>query len=329
MKKGRIVALGVLVAAGAGGIYWWRRPEPAAKVTFRPVTVERGDLEVTTLATGVVQPQNRLELKPPIAGRVDRILVQEGARVGQGQVLAWMSSLERAALLDVARAKGPEEVLHWEELYKPAPLLAPLGGTIIARNVEPGQSVTTDVAVFVISDRLIVKAQVDETDIGRIAVGQEASVTLDAYSDRRIGARVDHIAYEAVTVNNVTVYEVDVLPSAVPDFMRSGMTANVTFRVAHSAGTLVVPAEAIEREGKAAIARVPAKKPKGPPETRAVETGLTDGNRVEVRSGLAEGDTVLVPVLELPEGAVDQATSPLFGFGNRRRGGGSGGGGRR
>lgn len=328
MRKGRIVALLVVAAAAGGGIYWWRRPEPAPKVTFRPVTVERGDIEVTTLATGVVQPQNRLELKPPIAGRVDKILVREGARVGQGQVLAWMSSLERAALLDVARAKGPEEVAHWEELYKPAPLLAPLGGTIIARNVEPGQSVTVDLAVFVLSDRLIVKAQVDETDIGRIAVGQQASVTLDAYSDRPIEARVDHIAYEAVTVNNVTVYEVDVLPAAVPDFMRSGMTANVTFQVAKSAGTLVLPAEAVEREGKTATARVPAKKKRDEPEIKTIEAGLSDGNRIEVRAGLAEGDTVLVPVLELPEGEA-QATSPLFGFGNRRRGGGQGGGGRR
>ena len=43
-----------------------------------------------------------------------------------------------AALLDAARAKGPEELAHWEELYKPTPLIASLNGVIIARSIEPG-----------------------------------------------------------------------------------------------------------------------------------------------------------------------------------------------
>lgn len=312
----------VVLAAAAGGAAWWlRAPEPEAKPVYRAIAVERGTVEVTTLATGVVQPQNRLEIKPPIAGRMEQILVREGDRVRQGQTLGWMSSLERAALLDVARSKGAEELAHWEELYKPAPLLAPLGGTIIARAVEPGQTVTIDLAVFVLSDRLLVKAQVDETDIGRIALGQEATVTLDAFSQSPLPARVSHIAYEAVTVNNVTVYEVDVLTDATPPFMRSGMTANVTFRIARRENVLVLPAEAVEEREGETVTRVPGGE--AGPKERVIETGLSDRDRIEIVAGLAEGERVMIPVLRLPESA-SQGSSPLFSFG-RPRGGGSGG----
>jgi membrane fusion protein, macrolide-specific efflux system len=323
MRTQGMLALAVAAGLGVAAIGWVRKSAEPEAPAFRAVPVERASIEVTALATGVVQPQNRLELKPPIAGRIEKILVREGDRVGRGQVVAWMSSLERAALLDAARAKGAAELAHWEELYKPVPLTAPIAGTIIARNVEPGQSITATDPVFVLSDRLIVKAQVDETDIGRIRLGEQAKVTLDAYANETIDARVDHIAYEAVTVNNVTVYEVDVLPKAVPEFMRAGMTANVTFDVASRENVLVVPAESVEQKDGAATVRVPAGE--GRPERKKIELGLTDGDRIEVVAGLDEGASVLVPVLKMPAAADGRGASPLFSFGGR---GGRGRGGR-
>src|SRR6185436_13241208 len=101
-----------------------------------------------------------------------------GDWVKKGQILAWLSSSERAALLDAARARGPEEVKKWEELYKPTPMLAPIAGTLIARNFEPGQGVNASDGVLVLSDRLIVRANVDETDIAQLRVGQAARLTL-------------------------------------------------------------------------------------------------------------------------------------------------------
>lgn len=255
--------------------------------------VSRGDLTVTVQATGLVQPQNRLEIKPPIAGRMEEVLAREGEKVKRGQILAWMSSTERAALLDAARAKGEKVLAHWEEIYKPAPLLAPLDGTIIGRRVEPGQTVTAQDAVFVLSDRLIVLAQVDETDIGQVRLKQEAALTLDAYPDREIVAVVDQIAYEAKTVNNVTIYEVDVLPAEVPESMRSGMTANVLFVTDSKKGVLLVPSEAVQREQGRVVVLI-ARPGGGPPEIKPVETGATDGKMTEITSGLNEGDSVLV-----------------------------------
>ena len=290
---------------------------------FRRVTVERQDLRITKTATGEVTPQNRVEVKPPIAGRVEQVLVREGEAVTQGQVLAWMSSAERAALLDAARSQGPEVVKRWESAYKPAPLMSPLDGTVIVRAVEPGQTVTTENPVVVVADRLIVKAQVDETDIGAIAVGQPASISLDAFPQDVIAATVDHVAYEATTVNNVTIYEVDVLPAQVPDVMRSGMTATVTFIVADKPETLAVPAEAIRRDASGAAVLVAGARPWDRPEKTAVATGATDGKSVEILSGLQPGETVLVPSFRLPSASRGQGNNPLAPNRGPRRQGGS------
>lgn len=305
------VVVAVVVVAGAAAWWYGRGRERAPSITSTEVVVTRGTLRRTILATGVVEPQNRVEIKPPIAGRIEDVLVREGASVRKGEILAWMSSSERAALLDAARAKGEAELAHWEEHYRAAPLLAPLDGTIIAREVEPGQTVTAADAVLVLADRLIVKAQVDETDIGQIQLGQRADIEADAYPGRDVPGRVDHIAYEATTVNNVTIYEVDVLPDSVPDFLRSGMTANVGFIAALREGVLVVPSEAVTREnGQATVLRRAAGAESRETQRVPVECGLDDGKQVEILSGLSEGDVVLVRAFQLPQAAA-KLTNPF------------------
>ena len=127
-----------------------------------------GTIQTVISTTGTVQPQNRLEIKPPISGRIEEIFVQEGERVMIGQTLALMSSSERAALLDAARAQAKETLAYWQDVYKPTPLIAPINGEVIVRGVEAGQTVTSSDAIMVVSDRLIVQAQVDETDIGKV-----------------------------------------------------------------------------------------------------------------------------------------------------------------
>ncbi|MBI4397125.1 MAG: efflux RND transporter periplasmic adaptor subunit [Elusimicrobia bacterium] len=311
------IVLAVVMLAGFWGIRRWKAADQKAP-SFRPIPVARGDIQVNILTTGVVQPRNRLEIKPSIAGRAEEVLAREGQWVKKGDVLAWMSSTERAALLDAARAKGAEALSRWEELYKPTPLVAPLNGTIISRNVEPGQTVTAQDAVLVMSDRLIVKAQVDETDIGQVELGQKARVSLDAYPQETVGARVEHIAYEAKTVNNVTIYEVDVLPLRPPAFLRSGMTANVTFQVASRENTLLLPAEAVRQEEGRSSVMLPNPAGHGKPEMREIETGLSDGKNIEVLSGLQEGDRVLAASLSMPGSRTEKQGSPLTPWGRQR-----------
>jgi macrolide-specific efflux system membrane fusion protein len=248
MKKALIIIFSIVFVTWL--LWKWKSGVKGDNPTsWQKTEVSRGDLIIGVLATGNVQPQNRVAIKAPVPGRIEQILVREGDWVKRGQILAWMSSGDRASLLDAARAKGPEELKRWEDLYKATPLIAPITGTIIARNVEPGQSVSSSDSPLVVSDRLIIKAQVDETDIAKVKIGQRVKVTLDAYPDQPTDAVVDHVAYEARTVSNVTIYDVDVLPEKVPAFMRSGMTANVQFQVEAHRGVLLLPLEAVQSEG--------------------------------------------------------------------------------
>ena len=319
MKKKKIkilIILAVLVIGAAAGWYFLLRPdEPPA---YREVVAARRDIRTTISTTGVVEPQNRLEVKPPVAGRVEEILVREGDRVEAGRILALLSSSDRASLLDAARFRDEETLKYWEEVYRPSPLIAPIGGEVIVRSVEPGQTVTSGDVVLVISDRLIVKAQVDETDIGKIARGQEATVSLDAYPETEVPATVDHIAFESRVVSNVTIYEVDILPETVPGIFRSGMSANVEIVQEIKRDVLTLPLEAVERtrDGNFVLA---AGEGDRPPRRTPVRTGISDGDRVEIVAGLEEGDRVLVVDRRLPgRTARGDARSPLSAA--RRRG---------
>jgi len=311
------MAAAIVIALGAGAYFYWQAGDET-QPAYREISVSRGDLELTILSTGVVQPRNRLEIKPPIAGRAEQVLVQEGQSVTKGQILAWMSSTERAALIDAARARGPEELKRWEELYRATPVLAPISGTVIARSVEPGQTFTGNDAVFVMSDRLTVKAQVDETDIAQVKLGQRATVVIDAYPEQPFEAAVAQIAYDAKTVQNVTIYEIDVLPREIPSFLRSGMTASVTFHVASRPGVLLVPGAAVRQRDGRAYVLVPADKPGAPPREQEIRAGASGGGRVEVVSGLEEGQTVLVADVRL-ESSGTGGGNPLLGFRQPKR----------
>lgn len=292
-----------------------------------------GDIRKTISTTGIVQPQNRLEMKPPVAGRIDRILVKEGQKVRAGEIVALMSSTERAALLDAAKAKGEQELTYWQDTYKAIPLIAPIDGTVIVSVMQPGQAITQADPVIVLSDRLIVQAQIDETDIGGVQEGQKAAITLDAYPSVRVRATVSHIYHESTIVNNVTVYKADLLPQEIPAEFRSGMSANAEIIEAVREGVLLVPAEALGREGRETTVLVGLGKNKKP-ETRVVQTGLSDGTDTEIVSGLSEMDTLLIvskKYTQVKSGSQGGGGNPFSPQQGRRRpsggSGGSGGGG--
>jgi len=284
----------MLIGLGVAGAFLSWKQRTVEKPQYQEVPVQRGNLQTFVLTTGTVQPQNRLELKPPVAGRVEEILVDEGDKIRAGQIIAWLSSTERAALLDVALSQGTNELAYWKQLYKPTPLVAPLDGEIIARNVEQGQTVTASDALYVMSDRLIIEAPVDETDIGRLTLGQRANFTMDAYPQNVISGIVDHIAYEARTINNVTTYLVDVLPSEAPPFLRSGMSANITVLTAATNDVLLVPTDAVHTETNRTVVWRTNPDAMNKPLSVPVVTGLSDGKKTEIRSGLEENATVLI-----------------------------------
>jgi macrolide-specific efflux system membrane fusion protein len=315
MKKYLIIALIVLLVGGIGFYTYKKNQRPV--ITYSEYKVDHGDIAISILSTGTVKPKNRLEIKAPVAGRIEQVLIKEGSVVRKGQILAWMSSTERAALLDAARAKGEEEYKKWSELYLSTPVLAPITGTIILKSVEPGQTFTNSDAIFTMSDVLTVQALVDETDIAQIKLNSSASIILDAYPKFPITAHVDKLAFDSTTTNNVTTYAIEVKPDKTPDFMRSGMTANVTFAVQSKKNILIIPSEALRVvDGKSIVLK---KGEKGPVEV-AITTGITDGKQTEVLEGLTENDSILIQDYSIGDASSTSSNpfSPKFPKGKKR-----------
>ena len=307
----------LMILAGIGGIaliaYFIRagQEERASSVNrFEPVTLAHESLAWWVEATGEVRPRNRLQVRPPLGGRVEEMLVEEGEQVVQGQVLAWISSTERAVLLDAARAQGAERLEQWMDVYRPTALVAPLDGTVIARRAEPGQTLTATDVPIVLSDRLIVVGRVDETDIGSVHPGRKARITLDAYPDISLHGMVAHLAYEAQTVDNVITYEVNIELDEIPAMLRSGMTATVEILVEETEKVLTLPVDAVEEDDGQSYVLV-APNGTARPQRRPVETGLRARGRIEIRSGLDGEEPVVRRVFALPD-AEDERGAPFL-----------------
>lgn len=290
MKK--TVIFVVTAALAAGGWYAFRQKEAGAKPGYLSAQVQLRDLSESVDTTGVVEPENRVEIQPSSSGRIEEILADEGDRIKAGQVLALMSSSDRVAILDAARASGDDQYRQWQDTYKPIKVISPIDGTLILKNVVEGQTVSGNTVLFAISDKLIVSASMDESDIGRIKKGQRASIVLDSYPDKPVKGTVFKILDEGTTRNNVVTYTVKIRPDQVPPFFRSQMTANIKVRISERKNVLLIPAAAVTTDAKGGTAVITGLKD-GKPVYAAVETGQNEGDMVEIVSGLRDGDKAL------------------------------------
>ena len=131
------------------------------------------------------------------------------------------------------------------------------------------------------------------------------------YSLRRAFSRILKKDYK-------NIYKVDVLPDTVPDYMRSGMTANVTFLILSKTNVLYLPAEAVRRKNGRDTVLIPNPSGKKRPIKKEVKTGLNDGRKVEIISGLKEGDGVLVAGMTFPSEKT-KGSNPFIPWGRRKK----------
>lgn len=317
-NKYRIIFLLIfLLIAGSLFYYYKENGQVNGMNGTRTSRPEIGDIVLTVSTTGVVEPRNRLEIKSSISGRIEDIMVKEGGVVKTGEILAWMSSTERAALIDAARSQEGEALTYWEEVYKKSPIISPIDGEVIVRAVEPGQTITTSDTVLVLSDRLIVSAQFDETDIGRVKVGQKALIILDAYPDIKLDGVVDHIAYESEIVNNVTIYDVSILLKKIPEILRSGMSVSVEVIEETGRDVMTIPSGAIHYDDKRPY--VLLRDAGGETVERDVTIGLKNEESVEITSGLATDDLVILEDMNYTPQKSNSGTSPFMPSGRKRK----------
>ena len=177
-------------------------------------------------------------------------------------------------------------------------ITAPISGVVASVTTQVGETVAASFAAptfltIIDLDRLEVWAYVDETDIGRVEVGQPARFTVDTYADTEFLGTVSAIRPQAeiqdAVVNYVTVIQIDPGHEKV---LRPEMTTSTTILLDGRSGVLAVPNPAVRRDADGAYALLPGTD--GKPLRRALTLGLRGTDYTEVVGGLAEGDTVLI-----------------------------------
>lgn len=177
-----------------------------------------------------------------------------------------------------------------------ARITAPIGGVVASVATQEGETVAAGLnaptfVTIVDLARLQVNAYVDEVDIGKVAVGQAGTFTVDAFPARDFAGRVSAIYPTATIQDNVVKYIVtlEVTGDSI-EVLRPEMTATVRIAL-ESRTALAVPARAIRREaGQSVVYRRDGRAT----ERRVVRLGWRDGPWVEVADGLAEGDEILL-----------------------------------
>jgi len=176
-----------------------------------------------------------------------------------------------------------------------AVIVAPFDGVVAAVNGNPGEQVSTAREVIYLIDPIHVRldANVDEMDVGKVAVGQEAVVTLDALPDRKLRGRVQAIAPSSSVQAGVVTYQVQIAIENTDSQVRFGMTANAQIITDRHDNVLVVPNRAIRLVNR--TRRIVQVVVNGAPQEKEVRTGLSSDQMTEILEGLTEGDQVVIP----------------------------------
>ena len=218
----------------------------------------------------------------------------------KAQIESAKAQIEQAkAQIEQARAslKVSETNLNYTTIR------SPVNGTVISRNVDVGQTVAASLqapTLFTIAKDLTqmqVDSNISEADVGRIAVGQDSTFTVDAYPERTFRGKVSEVRNAPMTVQNVVTYDVVIQVDNKDLKLKPGMTANVSVLIAHKEGVLKIPNAALRFQPQSATKEQAVEKQKGassageggqkPIDRLAKELNLTDEQKTKAEMILA------------------------------------------
>jgi RND family efflux transporter MFP subunit len=200
----------------------------------------------------------------------------------------------RSGLLNAQNAydQAKANLKDLQQAASRAALVAPAAGIVTAVNVTPGAEAPTGAAVTIDSTTYQVTADVVESDISSIQVGQQAALTVAAIGADLTGtvATIAPSAQASTSSNSVVSYAVTIDVASPPATLKSGMTADITITTASASNVLAVPAAAIRgTNGNYSVLVLV----NGQPQSQPVQVGLMTSSLVEIKSGLNEGDQVV------------------------------------
>ncbi|SFM99283.1 RND family efflux transporter, MFP subunit [Chryseobacterium oleae] len=295
------------------------------KINVNIVTVSRENINTDYSANGTFIPKQEMNQSSEIAGRIVSVLVKEGSRVSAGQTLAVIK--KDAIEVDVSQAQNNLQNAiidnqRYESAFKTGgvtkqqvdnsrlqlknaqaavraqgvrvndtSIRAGISGTINKKMVEPGTVVSVGTSMFEIVNinSLKLSVLVDESQVGRIALGQEVPINVNVLPEDSFSGRITFIAPKSDASLNFPV-EIEVQNRG---NLKAGMYATALFKTNHGAETqnmLTVPAEAFVNGVSSGQLFVVSN---GTAKLIKVQTGKVYGDKVQILSGLNGGEQVI------------------------------------
>ncbi len=191
-----------------------------------------------------------------------------------------------------------------EEQLSYTTITSPMDGVILSRDVELGDAVSsilvmgsTATLVMTIGDvrQVYVQGKVDESDIGKVYLGQTARIKVESFKDKTFLGKVTRIAPLGVEKDNVTTFEVRVSIDNPGGELKANMTANAEIILEEHKNVLTVPEQAViyDKDRNASV-EVPDPSQKKGRRKVDIKAGISNGTKTEVLAGLKSGDTVIL-----------------------------------
>ncbi|NLO74272.1 MAG: HlyD family efflux transporter periplasmic adaptor subunit [candidate division WS1 bacterium] len=303
----------------------------------RTEAVAAAEASVNDAKASVIQSESQLETaRQSVRSAEAQVASAEAevrnARVSQQVALGNMTQ-DKLKQKDVQTAyeamrQARAQVAYQEAQFDKSNIRSPISGTVISLTQQEGETVAAGLAAPTLLEvvdlgRLEVHANVDETDIAQVHLGQAAEVHVDAFPDLKLTGKVSKISSAATLQDNVVTYQVTVaLDEYEEGLLKPQMTAEVTLTISRQDDIFLVPNEAVKQiraeTGEGRDEASPGRPEGGPPgaapgaggrpatvnqvvvlangkpDVRTVEIGNTDGTNTAILSGISEGDEVVV-----------------------------------
>lgn len=339
-----IVVVLLAAAGFGGYYYYQRQQATNQMTAVETAEVQKQDIRATVSATGTLRPVDSVEVSSKITARIKTVLVKENERVTVGQTVATLDGKDYEAKREQAQykvinAKAKYDRVSYlyglgantKEEYEDAVynydtaqsnleeaesdvaetvITAPMDGVVVGEPQTPGtmavQGTSNPTVIMRIADlsKKQIRAKIDETDIGSVRVGQEATFTVNTYPEQKFKAKVSKISQTDVTSSwdtssssssssssvSVVYYYVTLDVDDPENLLLPGMTAQVEIVTADRPGTLALPISALKTNVNGTY--VLLVQPDGTTVEQPVTTGIYSDEYVEILDGVSEGDRV-------------------------------------
>ncbi|MBU1126728.1 MAG: efflux RND transporter periplasmic adaptor subunit [Patescibacteria group bacterium] len=301
---------------------------------YETETVSRKDLVQTISASGVVDAQEKATLRFQASGKLVWVGAREGDSVKKWQALASLDKRQLSLDLEKKLKDFETEFTNFDDTNKTyedsvlddtlrrikkraqndldktvldveianitnqlATIVSPIEGIVVdIANAIVGTNIISTTTSFTVAkpDKMKFTAEIDETDIANLFLGQKVLIALDAYPETEIKANIINIGFSSIVSSGGSIaFPIEIyLPENINQQFKIGMSGDIEIIIAEKENVIAIPFSAIKqnKNGEDIVEILSGKKIK----ERVIRTGIESDDNVEIISGLKDGEIIVI-----------------------------------